>query len=125
VTRPARRDRHSAYCCRRRLDAAQFVARSSDRWVLKREYYRGMGAADTCGELQQLKQQYEFALRVWGEYQFPVHNSPVGTPGWQSEGLRLQLKQKATDLRDAANERVLDHRLRCPLCAAKRRGYDL
>jgi hypothetical protein len=36
---------------------------------LKREYYRGVGAADTCGELQQLKQQYEFALRVWGARQ--------------------------------------------------------
>jgi hypothetical protein len=38
------------------------------RCVLKREYYRGMGAADTCGELQQLKRQYEFALRVWGAW---------------------------------------------------------
>jgi hypothetical protein len=79
-----------------------------------------MGAADTCGELQQLKQQYEFALRIWGEYQFPVNNEPVGTQAWRSEQLRLHLKQKALDARNAANERVLDHKLTCPLCAAKR-----
>ena len=90
-----------------------------DRCVLKGEYYRGMGAADTCRELQQLKQQYEFALRVWGEYQFPVHNEPVGTPAWQPEGLRLLLKQKALEARNAANDRVLAHTLTCPLCAAK------
>jgi hypothetical protein len=86
------------------------------RCVVKREYYRGMCAADTCGQLQQLRQQYEFALRAWGEYQFPVHNEPVGTLEWQSEELRLQLKQKATDARNAANERVLDHKLNCPAC---------
>jgi hypothetical protein len=66
-----------------------------------------------------LKRQYEFALRVWGEYEFPIHNQPVGTQVWRSEELRLQLKQKALDARDAANERVLDHKLTCPLCAAK------
>jgi hypothetical protein len=90
-----------------------------ERCVLNREYYRSMGAADTCGELQQLRQQYEFALRVWGEYQFPVYNEPVGTQAWRSEALRLQLKQKATDARDEAKERVLDHKLTCPLCVAK------
>ena len=90
------------------------------RCVLKCEYYRGMGAADTCGELQQLKQQYEFALRVWGKYQFPVYNEPVGTQAWRSEQLRLQLKEKALDARNAANDRVLDHKLTCPRCAAKR-----
>jgi hypothetical protein len=89
------------------------------RCVLKREYYRGMGAADTCGKLQQLKQQYEFALRVWGEYQFPVYNEPVGTQRWRSEALRLQLKQKATDARNAAKESLFNHKLTCPLCAAK------
>jgi hypothetical protein len=78
-----------------------------------------MGAADTCGELQQLKLQYKFALRVWGEYEFPVPNAPVGTPAWRPEEVRLQLKQKATDARSAANERLVNHKLTCPLCAAK------
>ncbi len=77
-----------------------------------------MVAADQCAELQQLKRQYEFALRVWGEYQFPVHNEPVGTQAWRSK--QLQLKQEALDARNAANGRVLDHKLTCPLCAAKR-----
>jgi hypothetical protein len=88
--------------------------------VLKREYYQGMGAVDTCGELQQLKQQYEFAPRVWGEYEFPVHNEPVRTQGWRSEALRLQLKQMALDATNAAKECLFNHKLTCPLCAAKR-----
>jgi hypothetical protein len=79
-----------------------------------------MGAVDTCGELQQLKQQYEFALRVWGEYQFPVYNEPVGTQAWRSEQLRLQLKQMALDARDKAKEHLFSHKRTCPLCAAKR-----
>jgi hypothetical protein len=78
-----------------------------------------MGAAGSCAELQQLKQQYEFALRVWGDYQFPVNNAPVGTQGWRPEQLRLLLKQKALDARNAANDRLLDHKMTCPLCAAK------
>jgi hypothetical protein len=82
-----------------------------DRWVLKRAYYRGMVAAKPCAELQQLKQKYEFALRAWGQYQFPLHNEPQA---WRSEH-----KQKALDARNAANERVLDHKLTCPLCAAR------
>ena len=55
-----------------------------DRWVSKREYYRGMVAADPCAQLQQLKRQYESALRAWAQYQFPLHNEPVGTPTWRS-----------------------------------------
>jgi hypothetical protein len=90
---------------------------------LKRDYYRGMIAADTCAELQQLKQQYEFALRVWGENQFPIHNEPVGTKAWRSE--QLQLKQKALDARNATNDRVLVHKLTCPLCAANTRFKGL
>jgi hypothetical protein len=89
---------------------------SPDRCILEREYHLGMGAADTCGELLQLKQQYEFALRVWGEFQFPVYSEPVGTPGWLSEKLRLELKQKATDARNATNERLFSHMRTCPAC---------
>jgi hypothetical protein len=73
-----------------------------------------MVAADRCAELQQLKQQYEFALRIWGEYQFPVHNEPVGTQARRPE--QFQLKQKALDERNAANDRVLAHKLACPVC---------
>jgi hypothetical protein len=89
-----------------------------NRCVLKREYYRGMVAAGPCAELQQLKQQYESALRAWGSYEFPLHNEPVGTRPWRSE--QLQLKQRALDARNAAKDRVLDHKRICSLCAAKR-----
>jgi hypothetical protein len=68
--------------------------------------------ADPCAELQQLKQQYESALRIWGEYQFPAHKE---VPAWRFE----QRKQGALDARNAANDRLLDHKLTCPLCAAK------
>jgi hypothetical protein len=77
-----------------------------------------MVAAGPCAELQLLKQQYESALRIWGEYQFPVHNEPAGTRAWRFE--QLQLKQRALDERNAANDRVLAHKLTCPLCAAER-----
>jgi hypothetical protein len=86
--------------------------------TVKREYYRGMVAVDTCGELQQLKQQYEFALRVWGSYEFPLHNEPVGKLARPFE--QIELKQRALDARNAANDSVLEHKLTCPLCAAKR-----
>jgi hypothetical protein len=79
--------------------------------------YRGMVAADLCAELQQLKRQYESALRVWGQYEFPLHNELVGTRARLIE--QLQLKQRALDARNAANGRVLDHKRICPLCAGK------
>ena len=74
-----------------------------------------MAAAVPCAELQKLKQQYESALRIWGEYQFPVHKEPVGVPALRFE----QLKQEALEERNAANDRVLDHKLTCPLCAPR------
>ena len=73
-----------------------------------------MVAAGTCAELQLLKQRYESALRIWGQYQFPVHKED---PAWRLE--QLQLKQKALAAKNAANDRLLDHKLTCPLCAAK------
>jgi hypothetical protein len=100
----------------RKLERRNMTLADSHRWVLKREYYRGMVAAGPCAELQQLKQQYESALRIWGEYQFPVHNAPVGTQLRRFE----QFKQRALDERNAANNRLLEHKLTCPLCAPKR-----
>jgi hypothetical protein len=65
-----------------------------------------------------LERQYESALRVWGEYEFPLQNEPAGTPARQSE--LIQLKQRALNARNAANNRVLAHKRICPLCAYKR-----
>ena len=82
-----------------------------------RAYHRGMVAAGPCAELQQLKRKYESALRAWAQYQFPLHNEPVGTRAWRSE--QLQLKQREVDARNAANDRVLEHKRICPLCTGK------
>jgi DNA repair exonuclease SbcCD ATPase subunit len=73
-----------------------------------------MVAADPCAELQELRRQYESALRAWAQYPFPLHNAPVGTRAWRSE--QLQLEQRALEARNAAHHRVLDHKLVCPLC---------
>jgi hypothetical protein len=70
---------------------------------------------ERCADLRQLKRQYESALRVWGSYEFPLHNEPVGTLTRRSE--QLQLKQKALDARNAANDRVVDHKRVCSLCS--------
>jgi hypothetical protein len=72
-----------------------------------------MVAADPCAELQQLKQQYESALRTWVQYQFPLHKEGLA---WRLE--QLQLKQKALAAKNAANDRLLYHKRTCPLCAA-------
>jgi hypothetical protein len=37
-----------------------------------------MAAAGPCAELQQLKRQYESALRIWAPYEFPLHDEPEG-----------------------------------------------
>jgi hypothetical protein len=77
----------------------------------------GMVAAVPCAELRELKRQYESALRIWGQYEFPLHNELVGTRAQRSE--HLQEKQRALEERNAANERLLDHRRICLLCADK------
>jgi hypothetical protein len=67
-----------------------------------------------CVELQKLKQQYETALRIWGQFEFPLHNEPLGSPARQAE--QLQLKQRALNARNEANERLLAHREKCRIC---------
>jgi hypothetical protein len=77
----------------------------------------GMIAADPCPELQELKRQYESALRVWAQYEFSLHNEPVRTRAQRLEHLRL--RQRALEERNAANYRVFDHKRFCLLCAVK------
>jgi hypothetical protein len=76
-----------------------------------------MASADPCAELQELKRQYESALRIWAQYEFPLHNEPVGTRAQRLEHLRF--KQRALEERNAANDQVLDHKRICPLCIAE------
>jgi hypothetical protein len=67
-----------------------------------------------CVELQKLKQQYQTALRIWGQFEFPIHNEQVGPPTRQAE--RLQLKERALKARNEASERLLAHREHCRIC---------
>jgi hypothetical protein len=76
-----------------------------------------MIAADLCAELQELKRQYESALRIWAQHEFPPHNEPKGTRAQRLEHLRL--RQRALEERNAANDHVLDHKRICPLCIDK------
>lgn len=89
--------------------------------LLNSECYRSKASARACVELQELKRQYESALRAWGQREFPLHNEPVATRARRLE--RLQLKQTALDTRNAANDSVLDHKRNCLLCADSR-GHD-
>jgi hypothetical protein len=81
-----------------------------------------MVAADPCAELQELKRQYESALRVWGQYQFPLHNESLGTRALRSG--HLQLKQRALEERNSAKERVLDHERICLLGAPRKASRE-
>jgi hypothetical protein len=78
-----------------------------------------MVAVEPCAELQQLKQQYESALRAWGSYEFQLHNEPVGTLARRLE--QIQFKQRALDARNATKDRVLNHKRICLLCAGNAR----
>jgi hypothetical protein len=70
--------------------------------------------ANPCAELRELKRQYESALRIWAQYEFLLHSEMVGTRAQRSE--HLQEKQRALEERNAANDRLLDHRRICLLC---------
>jgi hypothetical protein len=67
-----------------------------------------------CAELRDLKRRYESALRIWGEFEFPLHNEPVGSRAQQLD--RLHLKLRALEARNEAGERVLVHQEKCRVC---------
>jgi hypothetical protein len=67
-----------------------------------------------CEELQKLRQQYQTALCIWGQFEFPLHNEPVGPAARQAA--RLQLKERALKARNEAGERLLAHREKCRIC---------
>ena len=50
----------------------------------------------SCVELQRLKQQYQTGLRIWGQFEFPLRNEPVGSPA----------RQTPSSLPDAAHENI-------------------
>jgi hypothetical protein len=67
-----------------------------------------------CVELQRLKRQYQTALRIWGQFEFPLHNEPVGPPAQRGE--QRELKQRALNARNEASERLLAHGEKCRIC---------
>jgi hypothetical protein len=86
------------------------------RWpsCLLIHHHGAMSNLFPCVELQRLRQQYENELHIWGQFEFPVHNEPVGPAARQAE--RLQLKQRALSARNEACERLLAHREKCQIC---------
>ena len=75
-----------------------------------------------CVELQRLKEQYQTALRLWGQFEFPLHNEPVGSPARKAE--QLELKQRALNARNEASEQLLTHRDKCRICRIEIRLAD-
>jgi hypothetical protein len=73
-----------------------------------------MGNLFPCVELQRLKQQYQTALRIWGQFEFPLHNELLGSSARQAE--QLQLKQRALNARNEASERLVGHSEKCRIC---------
>ena len=75
----------------------------------------GMTTLFPCAEFQHLRREYETALRVWGQYEFPLPNAALGLPE------QPFLKQNALDARNAAKERLIDHREKCRICKIEQR----
>jgi hypothetical protein len=74
----------------------------------------GMDRLIACATLKRLKREYEAAIRVWGELEFPLLNAPVET-----EAARIALllrKQDVLDARNAAGKRLVDHKASCRIC---------
>ena len=76
-----------------------------------------MGRLIACATLNRLKREYEAAIRVWGELEFPLHNAPAET---EAARVRLlQRKQDVLDARNAARGRLVDHKASCWICKNK------
>jgi hypothetical protein len=69
-----------------------------------------------CLQLLQFKQQYDSALRAWGRYAFPLHDQTLEA---RSTQVPLHLMLEASEKRNAASERLLDHQRNCLLCKSK------
>jgi hypothetical protein len=95
--------------------SCKFRALGLVRSMLNTVCHRDTVSVNVCAELQELKRQYESALRIWGQPEFPLHNEPEPTRSRRLE--RLQIKQRALEARNSANDSVLDHKLTCQLCA--------
>ncbi|MEA3004825.1 MAG: hypothetical protein QOI94_94 [Acidobacteriaceae bacterium] len=67
-----------------------------------------MGTLLDCPGLRHLKKQYEIALGAWSEMGFPSHSTVKETAA--SRIARLQRAQEFLEIRNAAGQRVTDHK---------------
>ena len=77
-------------------------------------YSLGMSPSIACATLKRLKSEYEAAIRVWGELEFPLHNAPLETEAARIALLRR--KQNLLDARNASRKRLVDHKASCWIC---------
>jgi hypothetical protein len=68
-----------------------------------------------CYEYIRLRQHYEASLRHWGHVLLSSGAEPIGAPA----RLAAEVKQKALEERNAANDRMCLHKLNCPVCNPK------
>jgi hypothetical protein len=75
-------------------------------------------------EAAMLKRRYESALRVWGKYQFPLHNAPLLSA--EERAAQMRLRQSALKARNAARKIISKHIGRFPAyppaCSAPQAG---
>jgi hypothetical protein len=80
-----------------------------------------MPDAMSCPEYIDLRTDYEAALRRWGDLLLAQHAEPAG---WDFQRA-VELRKNATDERDAANERLEDHKQSCPVCREAIRLFQI
>jgi hypothetical protein len=68
-----------------------------------------------CHEYIRPRHLYEAALRHWGH----VFLSPVTVPTGATTRLAAEVKQKALEERNAADDRMCFHKQTCPVCTPK------
>jgi hypothetical protein len=71
-----------------------------------------MNAAMPCPEYVCLRRDYEAALRRWGDVLLAQHAGRLGGDVERA----MEFRKEAADERDAANKRMEDHKLSCPVC---------
>jgi hypothetical protein len=72
----------------------------------------------SCSEYLRLRQHYEAALRRWAQVELPSKKREVFDAPAR---LAAEVKQKALNERDAANERMRLHEQNCSICSHKRK----
>jgi hypothetical protein len=75
-----------------------------------------------CAVFQHLRRESENTLRVWGSYEFPLHDAPIESP--EQQAAQVRLKREALTARNAASKRLTTHREKCRVCAIEKRFND-